>query len=80
MALELVKKNEATGWYEGKGYCYVCGREYEIKEENNAKLVAHRPGRYDSDGYYIEFRVYSKCTHCSHNNMHDREAKINEPK
>ncbi|WP_270659205.1 hypothetical protein [Paraclostridium bifermentans] len=79
MALELVKKNEATGWYEGKGHCYICGSEYEIKEGNNAELIAERAGRYDQDGYYAEFVVYSKCSNCKHNNKHYREAKIDKP-
>lgn len=80
MAFKLVKKNEATGWYEGQVNCYVCENEYEIIEEKNAKLVAYKPGRYDYGGYYVEFKVYSKCPNCGHNNRHDREAKINEPK
>lgn len=76
MGLELVIKNRATGMYEGKCICYVCENTYELLEGRNAELIAERAGRYDHDGYYAEFAVYSKCPHCKHNNKHYREAKI----
>lgn len=80
MSMDLIAKNKSTGWYEGKCTCYVCDNEYQINEALDAKLVAERPGRYDSDGYYVEFAVYSKCPHCKYNNKHYREAKIDNIK